>query len=174
MNTFLSLLIFLLWISPLAADAPCAFCNPDVIKKQAVLESANFWVLTDYAPITYGHLLIVPKKHVVRLDEMDPNLGNELLALHKKVSDAFEALFHTRQSTIIEKNGKAAGQSVPHVHFHVFPMHEAKWPFWVHLKVFYRILFGSHPVSEKEQAQVVALFREYFSYQGPLGSSSGL
>jgi histidine triad (HIT) family protein len=143
----------------------CAFCNPEVLHKQTVFESQNYWVLADYAPINYGHLLIVPKRHMERLDELDPSLGNELLSVYKRVSDAFKALLHCTDTNIIEKNGKAAGQSVPHVHFHVIPMQPARFQTMAHLRVFLRILFGSRPASNEELEKVVTLFRQHFNYQ---------
>src|SRR5262245_16515377 len=73
----------------------CAFCKQEVIEKQVVFATENFWVLADYAPITTGHLLIVPKQHVRVLQDLDPKLGSELIVLFKKVADAFQAVLYT-------------------------------------------------------------------------------
>lgn len=142
---------------------PCAFCDPKVIDRQTVLETENFRVLADYAPINYGHMLLVPKKHVERLDDLDPTLGIELLTLQRRVSLAFQELLHTQDTTLIEKNGYAAGQSVPHVHFHLIPMQRHKWQTLAHLRVFMRILFGSRPSDPQELEKVVTLFKSHFS-----------
>jgi len=140
----------------------CAFCDPKVIERQAVLETENFRVLADYAPINYGHMLLVPKRHVERLDDLDPALGTELLILQRRVSRAFQQLLQTQDTTLIQKNGYAAGQSVPHVHFHLIPMHRHKWQTLAHLRVFMRILFGSRPSDPQELEKVVALFKAHF------------
>jgi diadenosine tetraphosphate (Ap4A) HIT family hydrolase len=149
-------------ILPLQAMG-CPFCDPEVIERQTVLETANFRVLADYAPINYGHMLLVPKKHVERLDDLDPMLGTELLTLQRRVSHAFQELLRVQDTTLIEKNGSAAGQSVPHVHFHLIPMQPHKWQTLAHLRVFLRILFGSRPTDPKELHQVVTLFRAHFT-----------
>lgn len=142
---------------------PCAFCDPKVLDRQTVLETENFRVLADYAPINYGHMLLVPKKHVERLDDLDPELGIELFTLQRRVSRAFQELLHTQDTTLIEKNGYAAGQSVPHVHFHLIPMQRHKWQTLAHLRVFIRILFGSRPSDPQELEKVVMLFKTHFS-----------
>ncbi len=171
------LTISLLCMAWLSGETSCAFCNPVVIQKQAVFESQNFWVLADYCPINFGHVLIVPKKHVQRLDEIDPQLGNELLTVHQRVSNAFHDLLKIDDTTIIEKNGPGAGQSVPHVHFHVIPTKEERWQLMAHLRVFMRILFGSRPASDEELEKVVTLYRDYFHWKAndsQLSAQSGV
>lgn len=154
---------FLLLFCLIAIKAvACPFCDPEIIKRQSVLETENFHVLADYAPINYGHMLIVPKKHIERLDELDPRFGEELLLLQRRVSRAFKDVLCTQDTTLIEKNGKAAGQSVPHMHFHLIPMKPKKWQTLAHLRVFLRILFGSRAASPEELERVVSEFRDYF------------
>ena len=109
------------------ADAPpCAFCNPTVIAKQCVFEDRYFRILTDNQPIVKGHLLLVPKRHMVKAHELSPEEWKEFSTLVPKVVKVFQKTFSSDQYFILEKNGPHAGQSVPHVHFHLIPMSSEK------------------------------------------------
>lgn len=105
----------------------CSFCNQEVIARQKIYEDEHIVVLYDHKPIIRGHALVIPKRHVEQLQDVN---GNEILFIHKAIGKLFEASKAAYGSTcylILEKNGKAAGQSVPHVHFHFFPRKEGDY-----------------------------------------------
>lgn len=102
--------------------AACPFCTPSVIENQSVYENEQFVVLVDIAPVMSGHLLVVPKRHMMKAHEMTEKEWTALSDVIPKVVKVFQSVYNTDQYLIIEKNGPFAGQTVPHVHFHCLPM----------------------------------------------------
>lgn len=105
----------------------CSLCSETVLKNQKFYEDENVAILYDYKPIIEGHCLVIPKRHVEKLDDMS---SEELISAQKALSKLFKASQKAYQATsyiVLQKNGKAAGQSVPHVHFHFFPRKEGDY-----------------------------------------------
>ncbi len=103
------------------ADTTCSFCNTQVLQNQKIYEDDHVIVLIDYKPVIEGHCLILPKRHVEHLQDLN---SEELLSVHGAISKLFESAKKTYDATaylIWQKNGVEAGQSVPHVHVHFLP-----------------------------------------------------
>lgn len=100
----------------------CPFCNPD---KEAVLyEDGLIRILIDSYPANRGHLLVVPARHVERWEELEEG---EKLALLWGMELAMEKLRETLKPdgfNVGMNLGRAAGQTVPHLHLHVIPRWE--------------------------------------------------
>lgn len=134
----------------------CSFCKHKVMTTQSVFETPYFAVLVDHAPIVKGHLLVIPKRHIVKAHELYREEWEELSIIIPKIVNVFLERFNTDQYIILEKNGPNAFQHVPHVHFHLLPITSQRW------SQIFSILTRkqlSHENLEKE----VCLFRNYFS-----------
>jgi diadenosine tetraphosphate (Ap4A) HIT family hydrolase len=99
---------------------PCVFCTVDPDRQLA--ENALAVALTDAFPVTPGHVLIVPRRHVTSF--FDLALG-EYVAIFELLGPLQAHLQH-EDSTIQGFNiginvGEAAGQTVPHCHVHLIP-----------------------------------------------------
>jgi len=68
-----------------------------------------------------GHTLVVPKEHFSTYDQVPTNIGHSLHDVMNVVSKAVKKLDGVGGFNIIQNNGGAAGQLVPHVHFHIIP-----------------------------------------------------
>jgi histidine triad (HIT) family protein len=105
----------------------CIFCqiaNGDT--ENLLWESDAIAAFRDIKPKAPTHILIVPKKHIDRLDELDDaELGGELLMAARTVAKLQGVEGNYRLST---NNGEGAGQVVNHLHFHLLsgmsPHHE--------------------------------------------------
>lgn len=101
----------------------CAFC---AIAK-AHLPAATVYkgplviAFMDQQQSRNGHVLVVPIRHVDDIFELNPPTGAELMATVVRIANATRAAFKSDGMTIWSSNGRAAGQSVPHLHFHVLP-----------------------------------------------------
>ncbi|MFZ0565974.1 MAG: HIT family protein [Chlamydiales bacterium] len=138
------------------ADAkPCAFCRQEIIENQCVFQGEYLSILVDYAPKVKGHLLVIPKRHLVKAHELSKEEWTELSIILPKVVQAFSAVLDTDQYIILEKNGFRAFQDVPHVHFHLLLVTSQTWA----------EIFGTIPkqLSREELERETALFRLYFS-----------
>ena len=74
--------------------------------------------LYTHRPVVPAHFLVIPKRHVERLEELTQE---ELLQVHNalnKIHLLSQSVFSTSPYFIHQKNGKEVGQSVSHLHFH--------------------------------------------------------
>lgn len=99
---------------------PCPFCEPGA--DRIALQTELVRVLRDAFPVSAGHLLITPRRHVARWGE---TTGDERYALLSAI-DQTTALATTNDLTIDGFNigwndGASAGQTVMHLHVHVIP-----------------------------------------------------
>jgi histidine triad (HIT) family protein len=102
--------------------ADCPFCNQQVLERQLIAENENLAMLVDFAPVIEGHLLIIPKRHIQKAHEMSNVEWTSMDDMIKKAVFLFQKALGSDQYILLEKNGPSAGQTVPHVHFHVLPM----------------------------------------------------
>ncbi|ASI98263.1 HIT family protein [Thermococcus celer] len=100
----------------------CPFCNPE--PGVVLHEDGLIRVLLDSYPASRGHLLVVPRRHVESWWELS---GEEKSALMAGMELAMEKLRETLRPDAFNVGmnlGKAAGQTVPHLHLHVIPRWE--------------------------------------------------
>lgn len=68
-----------------------------------------------------GHLLVIPKRHVETIFDLEPAEETAMMAAMMRTARAVRAVLDPDGVLLIQRNGIAAGQEVPHVHFHVIP-----------------------------------------------------
>ncbi|MCQ2388450.1 MAG: HIT family protein [Kiritimatiellae bacterium] len=75
----------------------------------------------DINPFSEGHALVIPKAHTTGLlDTSDETLA-AVIARVKKVAGRIQKTLPCDGFNVLQNNGAAAGQTVPHLHFHVVP-----------------------------------------------------
>lgn len=86
-----------------------------------IYEDEHVLAFLDINPLAEGHALVVPKREVERLDQLPADdaaaVGRVLGMIARRVLDAVGV----EDFNVLQNNGKAAGQEVPHVHFHIIP-----------------------------------------------------
>jgi histidine triad (HIT) family protein len=99
----------------------CLFCDiaSGEIAAHVVAEDADTAAFLDKSPLFFGHLLVVPKRHVVTLDELEPPLLAAVFGSVQRVMRAVVAATGAEGSFIANNN--KVSQSVPHLHVHVVP-----------------------------------------------------
>ena len=108
----------------------CIFCK--IIAGDApasiVYEDDDFIAFMDAYPLTEGHCLVIPKSHIVRLDELKAkqraklfNIGHKIVEAQKKVGLGIQG------TNFLVNDGKAANQTVPHLHLHLIPRSSGDW-----------------------------------------------
>ena len=110
----------------LSRESSCAFCNPTVLKQNTFYEGNAASALLTHKPAIEGHVLVIPKRHVVRFEELTDGELVEIKALIGKIDRISKKIYGSTGYLLLEKNGKEAGQSVPHVHFHYIPRREGE------------------------------------------------
>jgi histidine triad (HIT) family protein len=93
------------------------------IPARFVMEEADVVAFLDIAPLSRGHVLVVPVEEREFLHQLSPASAEALGRALQRVAAAVVDVTGTRDYNILQNNGAAAHQAVPHVHFHVIPKH---------------------------------------------------
>jgi diadenosine tetraphosphate (Ap4A) HIT family hydrolase len=81
-----------------------------------VYEDDEFVAFLTIAPITQGHLLVVPREEVDQWQDVDPGVFGRMIALSQRLGQAVRHAFDAPRAGLL-----IAGLEVPHLHVHVFP-----------------------------------------------------
>jgi histidine triad (HIT) family protein len=99
----------------------CTFCK--IISKEITAkilnETSNSICFLDAFPLTKGHVLVVPKNHHKKIQDMTGDENSDLFSLVYTMMPKVDSL--TGSTLIAIHNGDDAGQEVPHVHIHLIP-----------------------------------------------------
>jgi histidine triad (HIT) family protein len=80
----------------------------------------------DIMPQTDGHALIIPKEAAETILDLSPESLAATILITQKIAKAAKKGLDVPGILIAQTNGKAARQSVPHLHFHVIPCREGE------------------------------------------------
>lgn len=104
----------------------CIFCKiiAGEIPSRKVYEDNVCMAMLDISPASLGHVLVLPKKHVKDLTEMDESLCGHLLMVAKEIGLRQKERLNADGFNVVQNNGEAAGQTVLHFHIHVIPRYK--------------------------------------------------
>ena len=100
----------------------CPFC--DVPDADSGCDNPLAYARRDGFPISSGHTLIIPRRHVRSLFECTPGERLALLQLLEDAKEQLDAEFHPDGYNIGINDGAAAGQTVMHLHIHLIPRYK--------------------------------------------------
>ncbi|CAB1369398.1 HIT family protein [Denitratisoma oestradiolicum] len=86
-----------------------------------VHEDAHTLAFMDIMPQADGHTLVIPREPAETIFDLSPEAAHALIASTQKVARAVRAALEAPGILLAQVNGAAAGQTVPHVHFHIIP-----------------------------------------------------
>jgi histidine triad (HIT) family protein len=95
----------------LRGELPCA----------RIHEDAHTLALMDIMPSAKGHALVIPKEPAETIFDLSPEAAGHLIVVTQQVAKAVKKALSCPGLMLVQLNGSAAGQSIPHVHFHVLP-----------------------------------------------------
>ncbi|MDC0254260.1 HIT family protein [Bacteriovoracales bacterium] len=103
---------------------PCIFC--DIIQKKSesylIAEDKVFVVILDIFPLRPGHVLIISKRHVKVIEELDDEeRGLLIMWVNKMCKSLKSSPLKAKATQVLLNNGKEANQTIPHLHFHIIP-----------------------------------------------------
>ncbi len=110
----------------------CIFCKiaNKEIPATILFEDDDLLVFMDIGPIIKGHALVIPKKHYDPVTETPDELLAKLHLAAKRIAQAQMNGLGADGVNIMQNNGTAAGQEVPHIHVHVIPRFEGDGHHW--------------------------------------------
>lgn len=108
-----------------------------------VYEDDQVLAFMDIMPQAEGHTLVIPKTPAVTLLDLAPEAAAYTIQMVQKVAKAMETALDAKGIVLMQLSGTAAGQTVPHVHFHLIPssVHE----------------LGKHALTLGDQDQIKAI-----------------
>lgn len=99
----------------------CVFCAivSGETEGHLVLDEDDFVAFLDVRPVFKGHVLLVPRRHVVTLPDLPAELRDGFLAAAQRIATAVVDELGAQGSFVAINN--TVSQSVPHLHLHVVP-----------------------------------------------------
>lgn len=102
----------------------CIFCKiaKGEIPSTKLYEDKSALAFLDIKPAAKGHALVIPKKHYHTLLDIPHEELKEIMEVVQKVAAAVMSIIkETEGFNVIQSNNEAAGQVIPHLHFHIIP-----------------------------------------------------
>ena len=102
-----------------AESKPCPFCT--LPPERILARSEHGGVLRDLYPVSPGHTLVIPWRHIGSFFDLTPEEQAGLMALVEGTKAALDAEHRPDAYNLGLNDGPAAGQTVPHCHLHLIP-----------------------------------------------------
>jgi len=101
----------------------CVFCKirDGVISSVTVYDDERTFAIMDINPLNEGHLLVIPKAHAATIYEIAEEDMGRLAVVAKRIALAVQKALRPDGLNLLQANGAAAFQSVPHFHLHLIP-----------------------------------------------------
>lgn len=114
------------YLPAMSANPSCPFCN---VAAGAMVQASDFTLaLRDAYPVAPGHTLVVPRRHVASIFELEPEEWDDLWALVRVVRHRADELAGADGVNVGVNDGAAAGQTVAHAHVHLIPRRRGDVP----------------------------------------------
>ena len=104
----------------------CLFCH---LPAERIAGNNEFGLIVrDAYPVSPGHTLIIPKRHIGSFFELTTEERNALMALLDQARTELQSSHQPQGYNIGINDGAAAGQTVPHLHIHLIPRYQDDLP----------------------------------------------
>ena len=132
-----------------------AFADREVIERQLIYEGDLIYVLYNYAPLSEHHFLLIPKREALSFLNLT---RDEYLEAEEIAQNILKYYSHLR-GHLLDKNGKAAGQTVPHWHQHLILTEPGYYEWFTRLQFAARMILGASPLPINQLQEKVASYR---------------
>lgn len=108
----------------------CLFCKiaAGEIPCNALYEDDSVLAFYDIDPQAPVHFLVIPKQHISGPEALTAENSAVVAHIFAVIADLAKQLQLENGYRVVTNSGKDAGQSVPHLHFHVLAKRSLKWP----------------------------------------------
>lgn len=108
----------------------CLFCKiaAGEIPSRKVYEDEQIFAFYDIEPQAPVHFLVIPKKHISGVGEITPENSQVVAHIYEVIAKLSQDLKLENGFRVVTNCGEEAGQSVPHLHFHVLAGRSLAWP----------------------------------------------
>lgn len=128
----------------------CLFCKMVVgeIPVTKIYEDEDVLAFLDIGPISDGHTLVIPKQHFEKLHDCPMEFLGRVGSQLGKIAEAVTDAMNSDGYNVLCNNGRAAGQLVEHLHFHIISRKTGDG------------LFGKWPAYKYEQGKIEAIAKK--------------
>ena len=113
----------------------CIFCKmvSGQVPVTKIYEDEIVLAFLDIGPVSDGHTLVIPKQHFEKLHDCPPQLLGQVGSCLGRIARAVAVAMNSDGYNVLCNNGRAAGQLVEHLHFHIIPRNSGdgvfdRWP----------------------------------------------
>jgi histidine triad (HIT) family protein len=101
----------------------CIFCKmvAGQVPAAKIYEDEIVLAFLDIGPVSDGHALVIPKQHFEKLHDCPPELLGKVGSRLGRIAGAVAGAMQSDGYNVLCNNGRAAGQLVEHLHFHIIP-----------------------------------------------------
>jgi diadenosine tetraphosphate (Ap4A) HIT family hydrolase len=103
----------------------CPFCQ---CRHSILAETKLSFAVLDNFPVSKGHSLVIPKRHVSTVWDLTADEYTNVFSLVRQVKDLIQKKFDPQGINVGVNCGEAAGQTVFHAHIHVIPRYTGDVP----------------------------------------------
>jgi ATP adenylyltransferase len=96
----------------------CPFCDLKITSTQSIFENGNVRVIYNRSPVNKGQCMVVPKRHVTNIRELNKEELIDLITTVQLVSQKYQASMKLEGFNYGFNEGHYSGQRVDHFHFH--------------------------------------------------------
>jgi len=100
----------------------CPFCT--LAADRVVMHNDVGLVVRDAFPVSVGHTLIIPKRHIASIFDATEEEAAGLVSLLQRAKEELQQRYRPTAFNIGINDGVAAGQTVPHSHVHLIPRYQ--------------------------------------------------
>ena len=126
---------FVVQDGPTMSADDCVFCKmvEGQIPCAKIFEDDTVLAFLDIGPVSDGHTLVVPKQHFEKLHDCPTELLGGICSRLGAIAGAVAKAVNSHGYNLLCNNGRAAGQLVKHLHFHIIPRNVGdgvfdRWP----------------------------------------------
>jgi diadenosine tetraphosphate (Ap4A) HIT family hydrolase len=98
----------------------CPFCKTN-LEDRIILQNDTFQALNDLYPVSPGHTLLIPKRHITSFFKLTKKELDDFFSLIKISRSVISKEYSPDGFNIGINDGKAAGQTITHLHIHLIP-----------------------------------------------------
>lgn len=107
-------------------DPNCPFCS--LPPERLIDQNDHGLVIRDGFPVSPGHTLVIPRRHIGSFFELGVKEREEVMQLLKQAKQVLDVSHQPDAYNIGINDGAAAGQTVPHLHIHLIPRYRGDQP----------------------------------------------
>lgn len=104
----------------------CIFCDiiEGKIPSKKVYEDDDVLAILDISQTTYGHTLVMPKKHYENIVDCPKETLYKVISVTQDLTKKIMKNLDAKGTNTLSNTNEVSGQSVPHLHFHIIPRYD--------------------------------------------------